>query len=220
MKWRISLFGATTLFLGLCSSGFGVQKANRADPPLVPFCSLVANPQAYEGKEVKVRASYRYGFEWQEIFCQPCRNVGKTWLELNEDREPYYKAALKKFPKHQGTVNAIFTGTFHSSKGAYGDGGYRFQFIVTAISDPEVVSKRGWDPANLPENSRRKACGVSTAARHLLPARRKSACGGSTARDGTRTTQGVAYTSYYFDQDGDGNFETPIDGGPRLSVPA
>jgi hypothetical protein len=39
-------------------------------------------------------------------------------------------------------------------------------------------------------------------------------------RDGTRTTLGVAYTFFYVDQDGDGNFETRIDGGQRLSTPA
>ena len=53
----------------------------------------------------------------------------------------------------------IFTGTFHSSKGPYGDGGYRFRFDVKAISSIEVVSKEGWDPEHLPAESRKKVCG-------------------------------------------------------------
>ena len=129
---------------------------------MVAFCDLVANPDKYDGKEVTVRATYRYGFEWQEIFCMECRKIAKTWLEFDEGLKSEFKATLKKFPRDQGTVNGIFTGTFHSSKGPYGDGGYRFRFDVKAISRIEVVSKEGWDPAHLPAESRKRVCGWQT----------------------------------------------------------
>jgi len=126
--------------------------------PIVSYCDLVAEPEAYDGKEVTVRASYRYGFEWQELFCQKCRGTGKTWVEFDEGAAAEYKAALKKFPKHQGTVNAVFTGTFHSSKRRYGDGGYRFQFVVTGIRNPDVVSKTGAAPEYLSRDSQKRLC--------------------------------------------------------------
>ena len=133
---------------------------SKVGPGVVEYCDLVMNPEKYDGKEVTVRATYRYGFEWQEMFCMECRKVGKTWLEFDDEIAGETKAMLKKFPKDQGTVNAVFTGTFESSKGPYGDGGYRFKFVVRAISDAEVVSKSGWDPEHLPSNSRKKVCGA------------------------------------------------------------
>ncbi|MFN3330192.1 MAG: hypothetical protein ACK419_04620 [Pyrinomonadaceae bacterium] len=124
---------------------------------IVEFCDLVKNPGKYDGKEVTVRATYRYGFEWQEIFCLGCRDVGKTWLEIG-DITKKSKKVLKKFPKDDGTINALFTGTFESSKGPYGDGSYRFRFVLKEISQVEVVTKSGADPKQLPDDKQKKVC--------------------------------------------------------------
>jgi len=161
MKQQICYTLCLMLFvLGQNDLGHGNNKP-RSKPimPLISYCDLVKNPEKYDGKEVSVRATYRYGFEWQELFCLDCRKTAKTWLEFDND-DTQYKASLKKFPKNQGTISAIFTGTFHSSKGPYGDGGYRFQFMVTVISDVEVVSKQGWDPEHLTPIERKKACAL------------------------------------------------------------
>ncbi len=36
-------------------------------------------------QEVNVRATYRYGFEWQELYCLDCKDKGKAWLEVPLD---------------------------------------------------------------------------------------------------------------------------------------
>lgn len=126
---------------------------------MTAFCDLIGNPEKYDGKEVVVSATYRYGFEWQEIFCMECRKIGRTWLEFDDDLAIQSKRELKKFPKNQGTVNAVFTGTFQSSKGPYGDGGYRYQLRVREVSHPRIVSKSGWAPEHLPPNVRKLVCG-------------------------------------------------------------
>lgn len=160
-KQQLYFFSACFVFFLWASDighGKDKQRSKQVATPIT-YCDTVNDSKKYDGKEVSVRATYRYGFEWQELFCLDCRKVGKTWLEFDDDAVAQYKAALKKFPKHQGTVNAVFTGTFESSKGPYGDGGYRFKFVVRAISNAEVVSKSGWDPEHLPSNSRKKVCG-------------------------------------------------------------
>lgn len=150
---------ALCFFLCQSSQGKENRQASKGSPAVVAHCDLVMNPDRYDGKEVTVLATYRYGFEWQELLCLECRKVGKTWLEFDDDLEAKSKSELKKFPKGQGTVNAVFTGTFQSSKGSYGDGGYRFQLRVREISGAKVVSKSGWAPEHLSPNARKKVCG-------------------------------------------------------------
>ena len=143
IKQRICLLFGCLLFLSW-QGALGHERDRPRSKPgavLVAYCDLVNNPEKYDGKEVTVRATYRYGFEWQEIFCLECRKVGKTWLEFDDDAAAQYKAALKKFPKHQGTVNAVFAGIFQSSKGPFGDGGYRFRFVVKGINSEEFSLK-------------------------------------------------------------------------------
>jgi hypothetical protein len=143
-------------------SGTNTRQGSSCSPPTVTYCDLVKNPERYDGKEVIVRAAYRYGFEWQEMFCLECREIGKTWLELDDDITPTSKAALRKAPKNEGTINAVFSGTFHSSKGPYGDGGYRFKFVVKTISQVEVVYKDGRVPDELPLDAQKKLCATAT----------------------------------------------------------
>ena len=126
----------------------------------VEYCELVKNPEKYDGKEVTVRATYRYGFEWSEIFCLDCRDIGKTWLEIGDVTKKSEKT-LKKFPKDDGTINALFTGKFESSKGSYGDGGYRFRFVLKEISQAKLLTKSGADPKQLPDDTRKKVCAAA-----------------------------------------------------------
>lgn len=157
MSLQLVLCGSL-LFVILFQSGQGAENrhVNKGRPTAVEYCVLLQNPDRYDGKEVTVHATYRYGFEWQEIFCLECRKLGKTWLEFDDDLTRQSRTELKKWPKDQGTINAVFIGTF--SKGTYGDGGFRFQLRVKVISDSEVISKRGWDPERLSPTARKKVC--------------------------------------------------------------
>ncbi len=128
---------------------------NSYNKTTVEYCDLIKNPEIFDGKEVTVRATYRYGFEWSEIFCIECRDFGKTWLEIGYITKKSERV-LKKLPKDDGTVNAVFTGTFESSKGPFGDGGYRFRFLLKSISDVDLVTKSGADPEQLPDKERKK----------------------------------------------------------------
>jgi hypothetical protein len=121
------------------------------------FCELILHPKEYDGQSVAVRASYRYGFEWQEIFGMRCRNEAKTWLEFDAV-SPALRRALGKAPRHQGTINATFYGTFHGSGGRYGDGGYAFKFDATSIRSVQIISRDGWAPDRLSVEEQQRLC--------------------------------------------------------------
>ena len=127
----------------------------------VTYCDLVQNPELYSGKRVSVTATYRYGYEWQEIYCLTCRDVGKTWLEFPQDPPDEMERAFKGTPKGQGTLNANFKGVFQARPGSFGDGGYKYQLSLEHIGTVQVVSRSGGVPEVLPEASRRRLCGGS-----------------------------------------------------------
>src|SRR5258706_4902408 len=106
----------------LRSQALAMETSPEQDYLHVAYCDLVRNPAGYDGKKVSVQATYRYGFEWQEIYCVECRASAKTWLEFPGDPPTQIKKALKGVPQYQGTLNATFRGVFHSC-GSFGDGG-------------------------------------------------------------------------------------------------
>src|SRR5258708_16468827 len=73
--------------------------------PQVTFCELVRNPELYNGKEVTVRATYKYGFEWQMLYCLDCLDKGKAWLELPIDFDYASVNALNPPPKPPCTAH-------------------------------------------------------------------------------------------------------------------
>src|SRR5690606_7007917 len=86
------------------------------------LCDMIDRPQAFDGKRVTLRASYRYGYEWQEIYCLQCRPLAKVWLAIPPELPKNVQRHLNRLPKNQGTVNATFTGMFRGSPSAFGDG--------------------------------------------------------------------------------------------------
>ena len=143
------------------SKGSPTLQAGKNSPLNVSFCDLVKNPEKYNGQEVTVQATYSYGFEWQDIFCVECRNVAKTWLEFDKEHEAQLKPVLKKFPKDAGIVNGTFSGTFQSSGGPFGNGGYRLRLLVKTVSNVEVVYK-GMPPPGLDLTKQMCACSSSS----------------------------------------------------------
>lgn len=107
----------------------------------VTFCDLVRNPEKFNGEEVTVRATYHYGFEWQQLYCLDCLDKGKAWLEIPADIDSASEKAMKHAPKGAGIVNLTVSGTFMSGS-TYGHlNGYRYQLVARKISNVSVVLK-------------------------------------------------------------------------------
>ncbi|MCO6510520.1 MAG: hypothetical protein J5I65_06975 [Aridibacter famidurans] len=147
----------------LCSvlilfSGHKALGQEELAPPVISFCDILRNPEKYHGSEVTVRATLRYGFEWKEIYCLGCRKEGKVYL-LIDDSKISKKAGrnLKKLPKEEATVNAIFKGMFEN-RGKFR--GTRFTFILQEIDEVKVLTKQGVPPQSLPKKHLKKVCGM------------------------------------------------------------
>jgi hypothetical protein len=127
---------------------------------LLRFCDLLENPEKYNGREVTVRATYQYGYEWNYLYCLGCEKRGRVWLEMPayfEDRRT--EVELSKAPDGAGIVNVTVTGTF-----AYGStyghlNGYRYQLSVTKLRNL-VVLQKGMQSAEKERKTEEKwACG-------------------------------------------------------------
>jgi hypothetical protein len=130
-------------------------------PNLVSFCDLVRDAGKYSGKTVEVRATYRYGFEWQELYCISCLDKGKAWLELPSDPDEASRKAWKRLPKGAGIVNLTVTGVFMSG-GHFGHlNGYPHEFIADSVKNVAVVGKGMPRGAQEEGAEKRWACGGS-----------------------------------------------------------
>jgi hypothetical protein len=73
--------------------------------PAVTFCDLVSNPEPYNGKEVTVRAGYKYGFEWSYLYCLTCKD--RVWLEFPNGLDDSATKAMKHAPKVAGHLHKV-----------------------------------------------------------------------------------------------------------------
>jgi hypothetical protein len=125
----------------------------------VSFCDLVQYPDKYNGKEVTVRATWRYGYEWSELYCVDCLDKGKAWLEIPFNSDGPVAKQLKRAPQGAGVVNLTVQGTFRSG-GSFGHmGGYRHEFTVRKISNLVVVLKGMKDISEEEKAEKKWACG-------------------------------------------------------------
>ena len=117
------------------------------------------NPEEYNGKEVKVRATWVYGFEWSYLHCLGCE--GRVWLETSELDEKSEKT-IRHIPKGDAIVNVDVEGVFEAGGGFGHMNGYKYQFKVRSIANPVVISK-GMKPREKElEIERKFACGGAT----------------------------------------------------------
>lgn len=130
----------------------------RGQSPAISFGELISRPKDFDGKRITVRATYRYGFEWQELYCVPSRTTVKVWLAIPPELPKPVQKVLKRLPKHQGTVNATFTGLFHGERSAFGDGGYQFQLDLEKLDQVQIVSKSGAVPEALIPSEQARVC--------------------------------------------------------------
>jgi len=131
--------------------------ASTASPQsTIKFCDLIRDSGKYNGKLVRVRATWIYGYEWSYLHCLDCE--GKVWEDTSNIDEQSEKA-IKHMPKYAGIVNVDVEGVFRAG-GTFGHlNGYRYQLIVHAISNL-VVLLNGMKPHEKElEIERKFACG-------------------------------------------------------------
>lgn len=114
------------------------------------------HPEEYNGKLVKVRATWVYGFEWSYLHCLGCD--GKVWLETSELDDKSEKT-LRHTPKEDAIVNVDVAGIFEAGGGFGHMNGYKYQLRAHSIANPAVISKGMKTPEKELEIERKCGCG-------------------------------------------------------------
>jgi hypothetical protein len=110
-----------------CGGGFVELRERRLAPiaydasklPTVNFCELVQHPELYDGKQIRISAIYRLGYEWSDLYCSGCYSAEKMVLLEFEDEfesrtEPRIVKSLSDF---EGTYAITLIGQFRDSGG-------------------------------------------------------------------------------------------------------
>jgi hypothetical protein len=159
LRVSLQLFVATSFYM---SSMAATYLKPGPTEMRVDYCRIVEQPSAFQNTDLTVSATYRYGFEWSELYCMACLNPGRTWVDFDpsvEDSTP--SAFLKRLRQSSDlgrTANVVFTGRFQAP-GSYGHGNaYRFRFLVRFVREVKIVFKDGRVPEQLPADAQSKVC--------------------------------------------------------------
>jgi len=129
--------------------------------PRIAFCDLLRDPQVFNGKEITLRATYKYGYEWSQLYCLDCLDKGRAWFRIADDVDAKAIESLKRAPKGAGTVNITTRGIFMSG-GTFGHlNGYRYEFVAESVTDVAVVVKGMKSIEEEREAEKKWACGGS-----------------------------------------------------------
>ena len=126
---------------------------SQVDYITVKYCDLVDRPSEYDGKHVKLSASYRYGFESNEVYCVACRGELLTFGLYSQGAKV---KEMKKAPKGSGTINATFSGVFRKRTDI--GNGYTYQLDIDNITDVRVISKSYAVPERLEKSEKDRLC--------------------------------------------------------------
>jgi hypothetical protein len=123
------------------------------------FCDLLRNPEKYNGRVVKVRATYKFFFEMSLLYCLDCLDKGEAWLEQGWPLDKASEKALRKLLGHgAGTANITVEGVFEYGR-HYGHLGAPYQITARRISNVAVITRGAKDPVVEREREKKWACG-------------------------------------------------------------
>ncbi len=116
---------------------------------------MMRHPEEYNGKVVKFRATWTYGFEWSYLHCLECE--GRVWLDTSEVDEKSEKT-LKHTPG-AGILNIEVEGVFQAG-GRFGHmDGYKYQITAHTVANAVVLSRGMKTPEKELEIERKYGCG-------------------------------------------------------------
>jgi hypothetical protein len=145
------------LFLTASALNVSAQKNGQLNTKIVDanLCDLLDNPTKFQNSMIRVKATYRFGFEWSELYCSDCNGKGIVWVNFEEEYENSKKKYRKKlkWTERGKTVNVVFVGKFE--KGRFGHmGGYPYQISVERVEKADVIYNDS--PVNLPATIKAK----------------------------------------------------------------
>ena len=125
----------------------------------IAVCDLLRNSDKFNGKVVTVRGTWRYGYEWSQLYCLDCLDKGRVWLESSDEMDDASAKLLKHIPKGSRIVNLTVQGIFMTGS-SYGHmNGYRHQLLMRKVSDLVVLQKGMKSVEEEKKTEKKWACG-------------------------------------------------------------
>lgn len=122
----------------------------------VNLCDLIKNPTIYSDKTIRIKATYRYGAEWSELYCSNCWNGrnGRIWVDFDKSFEENTNSKVAKNLEDAGeigrTVNVDFIGRLVSSDKKNGHmSAYQFKFIAFKAVKARIIANESPIPTEL-----------------------------------------------------------------------
>lgn len=145
----------------------GAPPAKESQPLSVNFCDLVKSPKGFDGREVRVKAVYRYGEEWSELYSLRCVSE-KVWetgvwaagtrASCQNPDVPAEELSRSGATPNGRAVGVVVVGTFHASERGYGHmKGFAYELEIKCVERAEVLLREvSWVPQALTPEQRRK----------------------------------------------------------------
>src|SRR5215470_20023170 len=122
VQTRRSLFPMFAVLCASCALIFGpdLRRSKTQAATVVGYCELLRKPASFHGVNVTVSGTYRHGFEWSEIYCLSCLDLGRTWVDFDESASTSHLTRRLLTGTDLGrTANVVFSGILEGP-GNYG----------------------------------------------------------------------------------------------------
>jgi hypothetical protein len=132
------------LWLALVGSHPAQVKPNASGSvPTISYCELIREPELYEGKLVRVSATWYYGFERSSLYHRECMDPeNSAWLVFVEEAKGCKRTdkITKKLTNDSANkADVVVLGTL-SGGGRYGHMFYYHrQFVVTCLEKAKQI---------------------------------------------------------------------------------
>ena len=140
----MNLYLIIMLLLALPGSHPRQAKQSAAESaPTISYCELLREPSLYQGKLVRVAATWHYGFEWSYLYHRECMSRGnKAWVEFVDEDEscPQTKKLSKRLKDDfDNKADVVAVGTLAVGRGYGHMGAYQYQFTIKCLEKAKQV---------------------------------------------------------------------------------
>ena len=121
------------------------DRNNSSDTKSIPslsYCDLLKSHSRYDGKLVRIKASWQFGFETSLLQDQECLKQPKAWLEFVDENEacPKSKENQNVPGRQDKEADVTVVGKLYGP-GRYGHlSAYEYKFVVVCMEEIKVTA--------------------------------------------------------------------------------
>jgi hypothetical protein len=109
--------------------------------PSLSYCDLLKGHSRYDGKLVRIKASWQFGFERSALYDKECSKQPEAWLEFVDDKDACPQSKVNRNVPGRGSREADVTvvGRLYGP-GRYGHlGASQYKFVVVCMEEIKVT---------------------------------------------------------------------------------